>query len=238
MEDKARNRCVDYTISSVQNLNQVACVSLFCFFFCYESSVLINSHRFIISQKLLFNHCCSSFFSLVFLNSHAALNIFLATVIVSMCLTFENVDANPLASAEATIPRTEVLETTLSNSGVPANTTESTIKINGTNICMTKGCVKASALILDLLDENVDPCENFYEFACGKFLKNTFIPDDKIAVMSFVQVQDKVLGQLRVVLNERSLPNESKPFTLAKTFNTACMDEQTLEEKGKHFTFE
>lgn len=144
-------------------------------------------------------------------------------------------NASPLASAEATIPRTEVLEATLSNSGVATNTTQSTVKANGTNICMTKGCVKASALILDLIDENVDPCENFYEFACGKFLKNTFIPDDKIAVMSFVQVQDKVLGQLRSVLNERSLANESKPFTLAKAFNAACMDEQTLEEKGKHF---
>lgn len=153
-----------------------------------------------------------------------------------ICFNTEKVNANPLASAESSIPRTEVLEATLSNSGVVSNTTQSMVQVNGTNICMTKGCVKAAALIFDLIDENVDPCENFYEFACGKFLRNTFIPDDKIAVMSFVQVQDKVLGQLRSVLNERSLSNESKPFTLAKTFNKACMDEQTLEEKGKQFS--
>lgn len=71
--------------------------------------------------------------------------------------TTGNVDANPLASAEATIPRTEVLLSTLSNAGAAENMTQSTVKMNGTNICMTKGCVKASALILDLLDENVDP---------------------------------------------------------------------------------
>lgn len=172
----------------------------------------------------------------MFLRSHAALSICSATGIFLICFATGNVSANPLASAEATIPRTEVLFSTgSSNTGSAENTTQSTVKMNGTNICMTKGCVKASALILDLIDENVDPCENFYEFACGKFLKNTFIPDDKIAMMSFVQVQDKVLGQLRSVLNERSLPNESKPFTLAKTFNVACMDEQTLEEKGEKF---
>lgn len=196
------------------------------FFFIFSVAVI---------QSLLFHFCF--LFLLFFLNSHAAPNIFSAVVIILICLTTGNVNANPLASAETAIPRTEVLEANLSNSGVPGNTTETTVKINGTNICMTKGCVKAAAMILDLLDENVDPCENFYEFACGKFLKNTFIPDDKIAVMSFVQVQDKVLGQLRAVLNERSLPNESKPFTLAKTFNIACMDEQTLEEKGKYFSF-
>lgn len=143
------------------------------------------------------------------------------------------VHGSPLTGAEATLPRTEVLETVSSNTGSANNTTEINIKSNGTNICMTKGCVKASALILDLIDENVDPCDNFYEFACGKFIRNTFIPDDKIAMMSFVHVQDKVLGQLRSVLNEKSMPNESKPFTLAKTFNTACMDEETLERKGK-----
>lgn len=169
------------------------------------------------------------------INSHAALSICSAAGIFLICFAAGNVSANPLASAEATIPRTEVLLSSLSNTGSVENVPQNTLTTNGTNICMTKGCVKASASILELLDENVDPCDNFYEFACGKFLKNTLIPDDKIAMMSFVQVQDKVLGQLRLVLNERSLPNESKPFTLAKTFNTACMDEQTLEEKGKQF---
>lgn len=173
------------------------------------------------------------------LNSHAALSICIAVWTFAIIFTIGNVNANPLASAEATIPRAEVLQATFSNAGVPGNVTPSTVKVNDTktDICMTKGCVKASALILDLIDENVDPCDNFYEFACGKFLKNTFIPDDKIAVMSFLQVQDKVLGQLRAVLNERSLPNESKPFTLAKTFNVACMDEQTLEKNGEKTKF-
>ncbi|XP_031626097.1 neprilysin-2-like [Contarinia nasturtii] len=129
------------------------------------------------------------------------------------------------------LPRTEVLEI-VSSPASQQNGTEWDVKGNGTNICMTKGCVKASALVLDLIDENVNPCDNFYEFACGKFLRNTLIPDDKIAMMSFVHVQDKVLGQLRLILNEKLDTNESKPFTLAKIFNTACMDEETLEIQG------
>lgn len=76
------------------------------------------------------------------------------------------------------LPRTEVLEVVSSNqpASPQQNGTQREVKGNGTNICMTKGCVKASALILDLIDENVNPCENFYEFACGKFLRNTLIP--------------------------------------------------------------
>lgn len=153
-------------------------------------------------------------------------------VITLVCLAV-SVHGGPLAENQATIPRTEVLEIVISHSDTQTNSTEHLVKFNGTNICMTKGCVKASALVLDLIDENVDPCENFYEFACGKFLRNTFIPDDKIAMMSFVHVQDKVLGQLRLILNEKSTTNESTPFTLAKTFNTACMDQVALEEQGE-----
>lgn len=144
------------------------------------------------------------------------------------CLAF-SVSCVPLIVGEV-LPRTEALEIISSNP--QPNGTVTPAKSNGTNICMTKGCVKASALILDLIDENINPCENFYEFACGKFIRNTFIPDDKIAMMSFVHVQDKVLGQLRLILSERSSGNESKPFTLAKTFNTACMDQETLERRG------
>lgn len=158
--------------------------------------------------------------------------MYLKTIFIVLSLVIR-INANPLSGDEGAIPRTEVLETVSSNSVTGASSTEESIKFNGTNLCMTKGCIKAAALVLDLIDENVNPCENFYEFACGRFMRNTFIPDDKIAVMSFVQVQDNVLSQLRSVLNERSMPNESKPFRLAKTFNTACMDEETLERKGK-----
>lgn len=143
-----------------------------------------------------------------------------------------------LMNTKETLPRTEVLEIVVPNwneiqAEPQKNGTISVTRNNETNICITKGCVKASALILDLLDETIDPCDDFYEFACGKFIRNTFIPDDKIAMMSFVHVQDKVLGQLRLILNEKSLPNESKAFTLAKTFNAACMDQETLENKGQ-----
>lgn len=155
----------------------------------------------------------------------------IAIIVINLILTINGL---PLTGAKEALPRTEVLEivTPSTESITEQNTISNVQKTNATNICMTKGCVKASALILDLIDENVDPCENFYEFACGKFIKNTFIPDDKIAMMSFVHVQDKVLGQLRLILNERSAQNESKPFTLAKTFNKACMDQEILEEQG------
>ena len=33
--------------------------------------------------------------------------------------------------------------------------------------------------LLESIDETVDPCENFYEFTCGTWIKNIKIPEDR-----------------------------------------------------------
>lgn len=74
------------------------------------------------------------------------------------------------------------------------------------------------------MDPNVDPCDNFYEFACGKFERETVMPDDKTAVTSFSVIADKLKEQLRMVIEEPSTSNEAHPFVLAKSLYKACMN--------------
>lgn len=100
------------------------------------------------------------------------------------------------------------------------------------NICTTDTCAKESAIMLNSLDDSVNPCENFYEFACGNYIRKTVLPDDKAVDLSFFQVQDKVAEQLRLILTEEPRLNESHPFKLAKEFTKICMDEAMLNEQG------
>jgi membrane metallo-endopeptidase-like protein 1 len=82
------------------------------------------------------------------------------------------------------------------------------------------------------MDRNVEPCDDFYRFACGGFLKSTVIPDDKVSVTSFSVISDEVQEQLRTSIEEPSSPNEPKPFRLAKNLYKICMDEKAIEEQG------
>lgn len=100
------------------------------------------------------------------------------------------------------------------------------------DVCETDGCMKAAAQVLESMDDSVDPCNNFYDFACGNFVKNTPIPEDKITVDSFSIVRDLVQDQLREMINEKSEPRESKPFRLAKDYNSACLNKEIIEKRG------
>ena len=43
-------------------------------------------------------------------------------------------------------------------------------------VCLSKTCVTVSSSILNSMDETVDPCDDFYQFACGGWLKSHPIP--------------------------------------------------------------
>ena len=46
-------------------------------------------------------------------------------------------------------------------------------------VCLTEGCVVNAADLLKQMDRKVDPCQDFYKFACGGFIADTVLPEDK-----------------------------------------------------------
>lgn len=80
------------------------------------------------------------------------------------------------------------------------------------------------------MDTSIEPCDDFYNFACGTFMKNTIIPDDKTSVNTFSIISDKLQKQLRTSIEEESKPNDPKPFKLAKILYKTCMNKSTQSQ--------
>lgn len=100
------------------------------------------------------------------------------------------------------------------------------------DLCLTPECIHAASQVLANMDSKVEPCDDFYEFACGNFEKNTNIPDDKSSVSEFSNVDDKLQEQLRTMIEEPIQQNESKPFVLAKVLYKSCMNKSEIERRG------
>ena len=44
-------------------------------------------------------------------------------------------------------------------------------------VCTSHACVKLSSQIISFMDASIDPCQDFYQFACNGYLKDAIIPD-------------------------------------------------------------
>ena len=83
--------------------------------------------------------------------------------------------------------------------------------------------VYTAAEILQNMDKSVDPCQDFYAFACGGFEKKN-IPDDRSYVDTFMLISDKVNQQLRFLVEKPIKEEEAEPFKLVKKFYRSCFD--------------
>ncbi|XP_050023109.1 neprilysin-1-like isoform X1 [Dermacentor andersoni] len=67
-------------------------------------------------------------------------------------------------------------------------------------VCRTDVCRERAKMIMDSLDTAVDPCEDFYSYACGGWVKKTKIPKTKSSYGSFNALNDVLLRTLRGIL--------------------------------------
>ncbi|KAI9203534.1 uncharacterized protein BJ171DRAFT_145413 [Polychytrium aggregatum] len=67
--------------------------------------------------------------------------------------------------------------------------------------CKTPECVMAAARILGALNTSVDPCQNFYEYSCGGWIRTHPIPDDKKSIGTFTFLYEESQEDLKQILS-------------------------------------
>lgn len=93
-------------------------------------------------------------------------------------------------------------------------------------VCKTKACIDAAKHVKSLINEKVNPCENFYQFACGRFVAYVGVKDDSYAPNDMAEiVTDKVALQLKEILENPINSHDIRPFRLAKKLYRLCMEE-------------
>ncbi|KAF2880213.1 hypothetical protein ILUMI_25963 [Ignelater luminosus] len=104
-----------------------------------------------------------------------------------------------------------------------------TLKINALTpgVCTTIPCIHTASKIYQYINPNVDPCDNFYEFACGTFLQNAHGNED---LQFEIQLQKHVQHEMLELFREEIKEDDHKVAKIVKKLYNGCMNELQIKE--------
>lgn len=81
-----------------------------------------------------------------------------------------------------------------------------------------------ASVVSSKMNFSVRPCDDFYQFACGRFETTTIIPEDSGSINTINMIEGRVMSQLHTLLNSEILPGDISPFKMAKQMFRQCMN--------------
>ena len=90
------------------------------------------------------------------------------------------------------------------------------------------------ALDVTAMDRTIDPCVDFFKYACGGWIKNNPIPPDQSSWDLYSKMEDENKDKLRGILEAASTTDAGRSAVNQKIgdYYASCMDEKAIEDRG------
>ncbi|XP_068141142.1 neprilysin-3 isoform X1 [Drosophila tropicalis] len=99
--------------------------------------------------------------------------------------------------------------------------------------CLNEHCIFASSEILKSIDVTIDPCDDFYGYACNQWIKKNPIPEGKSTWGTFGKLEQSNQLIIRNVLEKPAKTFTSEAERKAKIYYESCVDvDEHMEKLG------
>ncbi|KFM64271.1 Endothelin-converting enzyme 1, partial [Stegodyphus mimosarum] len=114
--------------------------------------------------------------------------------------------------------------------GDPYDVTHPSLEKISPPYCLTVSCITTAADIISSMDETKKPCEDFYKYVCGNWIKRS--PMVGSITSQFTKLNRLTTMRLKEILEELQKTSElEEHHSKAKNFYSACMETETNSTK-------
>ncbi|CAB3381600.1 Hypothetical predicted protein [Cloeon dipterum] len=106
-----------------------------------------------------------------------------------------------------------------------------------TNVCMSNECILSASRIISSMDSSVDPCDDFYQFACGGYMNTHHILEKKSKNNAMDELEELVDYRIKEIFNDGILPTMPETVKQAIDYHEKCIDENTQNRIGLELMF-
>nr|XP_009939946.1 PREDICTED: endothelin-converting enzyme 2-like [Opisthocomus hoazin] len=98
--------------------------------------------------------------------------------------------------------------------------------------CLTDACIRVASKILEALDAETDPCQDFYQYSCGGWIKRNPLPNGRSKWSTFNSIWDQNQAIMKHLLENASFNSSSEAERKTQRYYLSCLKEQRIEELG------
>ncbi|XP_033006683.1 endothelin-converting enzyme 2 isoform X1 [Lacerta agilis] len=98
--------------------------------------------------------------------------------------------------------------------------------------CLTEACIIVAGKILEALDREINPCDDFYQYACGGWIKRNPLPDGRSKWSTFNSIWDQNQAIMKHLLENTTFNSSSEAERKTQRYYLSCLKEQKIEELG------
>ncbi|XP_055869693.1 neprilysin-1-like isoform X3 [Biomphalaria glabrata] len=140
----------------------------------------------------------------------------------------------PLLEGSSTSRKSPSLEALVDSSNSVAKTDTSLFVTSKRTTPTTMKAERFEALtyMQNSIDLNVNPCEDFYQFACGKWNTSYHLPNSSLEVNMFSLIETKTFNEIKALLEAPAKDEEQPSLRNTRKYFTSCMNEGLIDQMG------
>ncbi|HVW85108.1 MAG TPA: M13 family metallopeptidase N-terminal domain-containing protein, partial [Bryobacteraceae bacterium] len=96
------------------------------------------------------------------------------------------------------------------------------------------GIPQSGGIDLGAIDRAASPCNDFYQYSCGMWVRNNPIPSDQATWGRFAELAERNRNTLRAILEKAADEKAARTPVEQKIgdYYASCMDEKSVDAKG------